>query len=80
MPAQQGLRLDEEASRATTEEQSPQGGEHSPVGRLKHRAVDLSSEHRHLVAQHDDFDRQIGVRTAREPYQLEDADERPVQK
>jgi len=41
--------------------------------------VDLASEYRDLVAQHDDFDREIGVRAAGEPDQLEDANERPVQ-
>jgi hypothetical protein len=79
MPAQQGVGLDEQASLAKTREQSPQGGQHSAVGRLQHRTVDLASKDRHLVAQHDDLDRQIRVRAAREPDQLEDANECPVQ-
>ena len=59
VPAQQGCRLDEEASLAPAREQSPQSGQHRPVGRLQRRTVDLASEDRHLVAQHDDLDGEI---------------------
>jgi hypothetical protein len=41
-----------------------------PVGRLQHRTVDLASEHRHLVAQHYDLDRKIGVLAEGEPNHL----------
>jgi hypothetical protein len=41
--------------------------------------VDLASENRHLVAQDDHLNREISVRAAREPDQLEDANQRPVQ-
>ncbi len=79
MPAQQRGRLDEAPSLAKAREQSQQAGQHGPVGRLQRRTVDLASEYRDLVAQHDDLDREIGVRAAGEPDQLENANERPVQ-
>jgi hypothetical protein len=37
-------------------EQSRQGSQHHPVGRLQVGAVHLAAEHRHLVAQHEEFD------------------------
>ena len=61
VPAQQGCRLDEEASETLAGEQSCESGQHRPVGWLQHRSVDLASEHRHLVAQHDDLDGEVRV-------------------
>ena len=54
-------------------------GEQRPVGRLERRPVDLAPEDRHLVTEHDDFDRQVRVRPTGEPDQLKDATERPIQ-
>jgi hypothetical protein len=77
--AQQGGRLDEAPSLAKAREQSHQAGQYGPVGRLQCRTVDLASEYRDLVAQHDDLDCEVAVLAAGEPDQLEDANERPVQ-
>jgi hypothetical protein len=35
--------------------------------------MDLASEHRHLVAQHDDLDREVRIFASDEADQLEDA-------
>jgi len=61
VPAKQGGRLDEEASETLAGEESCQSGEQCPVGRLMRWAVDLASEHRHLMAQDDDLDREVRV-------------------
>jgi len=79
MPAQQRGRLDEAPSVAKAREQSPQAGQDGPVGRLAVPAVDLASEYRDLVEQDYDLDCEVAVLTEREPDQLEDATERPVQ-
>ena len=47
------------------EEQLCQSGEQRPVGRLERRPVDLAPEDRHLVTEHDDFDRQVRVNLPR---------------
>ena len=73
MPTKQGRGLDEEASLAKAREQSPQGGQHGPIGRLQSRTVDLASENRHLVAQNYDFDGKVAVLAAGELDQLQDA-------
>jgi hypothetical protein len=39
----------------------------------------LASENRHLIAQHDDLDRDVRALATGEPDQLEDATEHPVQ-
>jgi hypothetical protein len=72
-------RLDEPAVLPAASKESPPAGEDSPVDRLPRWAVDLASEHRHLLAQHDDLDREVGLLTTGEPDQLEDATERPVE-
>ncbi|HVA07388.1 MAG TPA: hypothetical protein VNG12_11670 [Acidimicrobiales bacterium] len=42
-------------------------------------SVDLAAQHRHLVAQHDDLDRQIVLSAAREADKLGHANERQVE-
>ena len=79
MPAQQGGRLDEQAVLPAASNESSQGGEDCPVGPLQRWAVDLASQHRHLMAQDDDLDRQVRVLATGDPDQLQDATERPVQ-
>lgn len=63
---------------ARAREQSPQGGQHRPVGRLQRRTVDLASEC-DLVPQDDDLNWEVAVLEAGELDQLEDASKRPVE-
>ena len=79
MPAEQGLGLDEEPPPAPAAKEPAQPGEQRPVAGSQRRAGHLAAEDRHLVAEHDDFDRQFVVVTPREPEQLEDSDERQVE-
>ncbi len=79
VPAQQRCRLDEEASETLAGKESRQPRQDRSIGRLQHWSVDLASQHRHLVTQHDDFDREVCVTATGEPNQLEDAAERPVE-
>jgi hypothetical protein len=78
MPAQQRGRLDDAPSLVKAREQSPQAGQHGPIGWLQRRTVDLASEYSDFVAQDDDLDRKIGVLATGESDQLEDATKRPV--
>jgi hypothetical protein len=77
--AQQGCRLDEEASEMLAEEQSCESRQHRPVRRLQCRSVDLAAQDRHLVAQHDDLDGEFGVTAEDESDELEGTAERPVE-
>lgn len=52
---------------------------HRPVGGLARQTVDLASEDRHLVAEHDDLDCEVRVGATGHADELEDAAERPVQ-
>jgi len=70
--------LDEEASDTLAGKESRQPRQDRSIGRLQHWSMDLASQHRHLVTQHDDFDREVCVSATGEPNQLEDAAERPV--
>ena len=79
MPAQQGCRLDEEVLETLAGEQSCQSRQQRSVCRLERRSLDLASEDRHLVAQHDDLDGEIGVTAEDASDELEDAPERPVE-
>ena len=66
MPAEQRLGLDEEPVPATTAKEPTQSGEQCPVTWSQRRAGHLAAKHRHLVTEHDDFDRQFFVVTAEE--------------
>ena len=77
VPAQQGCRLDEEVSETLAGEQSCQSRQHRSICWLQHGSVDLASEHRHLVAQDHDLDREVCISATDEADQLEDAPERP---
>ncbi|MGH3281114.1 MAG: hypothetical protein ACRDNW_18535, partial [Trebonia sp.] len=70
--------MDEEVPETVAGEQPCQTSQHSTVGRLEHRTVDLASQDRHLVAQHDNLNGEIGVAVPGEPDQLEGAAERPA--
>ena len=57
MPAKQGLRLDKEPPKARTTNDPAQSREQRPIPGPQRRARHLATEHRHLVAEHDDLDR-----------------------
>ena len=59
VPTQQSCRLDEEVPVTAAGEQSCQPGQHGSICRLERWPVDLASEDRHLMAQHDDFDGEV---------------------
>jgi len=67
MPAKQGLGLNEEPPEAPAAKEPAQPSEQRPVAGSQCRAVHLTPEHRHFVAEHDDFDRQFFVVTPKEP-------------
>ena len=73
VPTEQRGRAHEEPLEMPAGEQLCQSGEQRPAGRLERRPVDLAPEDRHLVTEHDDFDRQVRVRPTGEPDQLKDA-------
>lgn len=79
VPAQQSRRLDEEVPETLATEQSCQSCQHRSICRLERRSVDLASEDRHLVAQHDDFDSQVRISAADEADQLKYTAERPIE-
>ena len=55
MPAQQGLRLDKEASPVSNRQNPAQPGEHCSIRWMQGRARNLSAQDGDLVAEHDDF-------------------------
>ncbi len=77
-PAQQSCQLDAAASQTPVGKETSHTGQHSPTCRFQGRSVDLVPQDRHLVAQHDNLDGEIGVTAADESHELEDATERPV--
>ena len=79
MPTQQGCRLDEEVPESPAGEQTCEPRQNRSVGRLQCRSVDLASEDRHLVAQHDDLDGEIRVTATDQSDELQDTAERPVE-
>lgn len=78
VPAQQGCRLDEEVLETLAGEQSCQARQQRSICRFQRGSVDLASEHRHLVAQHDNLDREVRIFASDEADQLDDAAERLV--
>jgi len=79
MPAEQGFGLDKEPPQAPATKESAQPGEQRPVAGPQRRTGHLAAEHRHLVTEHDDFDRQFVAVTPGEAEQLERSDECEVQ-
>jgi hypothetical protein len=61
VPAQDGVRGDEQPEASAGREQSGEGGEQSAVGPAHPRARRASSEHGELVAQDQDLDLLAGV-------------------
>jgi hypothetical protein len=60
VPASEGLWLDEEAAEMLAGEESRRSGQDCSPGSGQ-RSVDLASEHRPLVTQHHDLDREVCV-------------------
>ena len=74
MPPKQGLGLDEESPRAPATKESTQSGEQRSVRGPQRRSDHLATEDRHLVAEHDDLDRQFVAVTPAQVQQLEISD------
>jgi hypothetical protein len=80
VPAEQSLGLDEEPSATAPIKEPAQPGEQCPIGRPEGRSDHLTTEHGNFVSEHDDFNRQLVAVAATEEHQLEDSDEREVEK
>jgi hypothetical protein len=61
MPTEQGVGLDEEPRELRSGDQPAEAGEKRSIPGSQTRASHLPSEDGNLVADHDDFDGQIGV-------------------
>ena len=61
MPTEQGVGLDEEPSALRSGDQAAEAGKERSIRGSQSRAGHLPTEDGHLVAEHDDFDGQIGV-------------------
>jgi hypothetical protein len=79
MPSQQGLRLNEESSPASSRQKPTQSSEHCSIRWLQGRARYLSAQNGDLMAEHDDLDGQVQSLTTRETDQLKNADEGNVE-
>ena len=79
VPAKEGVGLDEE-SLETPPVKEAQAGEQRSIRRLEHRAAHLATQDGDFVEQHDDLDRKFIALASPEAEQLEDPDERQVQK
>src|ERR1019366_1112754 len=80
VPAEQGLGLYEEPASAAPVEQSSEPGEQGNIRRSQSRSDDLTAKHGNLVAEHDDFDRQLVPISPTQAHQLGTPDERDVEK
>jgi len=61
MPTEQGIGLHEEPMELPSGDQPAEAGKECSIRGPQGRAVDLATEDRHLVTEHDDFDGQIGL-------------------
>ena len=59
MPSQQGLRLDEEASSASSRQKPAQSSENCSIRWLQGRTRHLSAQDGDLVAEYDDLNGQV---------------------
>jgi hypothetical protein len=80
VPAQQGLRLDEEAGPAGPGQDAADGGEQRPVGGLELGSWSLAAEDGELVAQNEDLKILGGIATGEEGEQLDGPAQRQVSK
>src|SRR5271165_6892875 len=79
MPAKQGLGLDEEPPQPAAIKESTEAGEERPVRRSQRRVGHLPAEHHHLMAEHDDLNRQFAVLRKAESEQLYESEERQIE-
>jgi hypothetical protein len=75
MPAEQCFGLDEESPQASAPKEPTQSGEQRPVIGPQCRVRHLAVEHRHLVSEYEDLDREVAVLRAEESEQLDDSNE-----
>ena len=61
MPTEQSGGLDEESRELRSGDQAAEAGEERSIRGSQRRTGHLATENRHLVAEHDHFDGQIGV-------------------
>jgi len=80
VPAEQGLRMHEEPAPTPAIEQSSQSGEQGTIRGSQGRPDHLTAKHGNLVAEHDDFDREITLLAPVQTHQLEDPGEGEVEK
>jgi hypothetical protein len=80
VPAQQGLRLDQETGPAGSGQDAADGGEEGPVGGLELGSWSLAAEHSELVAQNEDLKLLGGIAAGEEGEQLGGAAQRQVGK
>ena len=80
MPPEQGLGLHEEPTSTSSVQESTQPGEQGTIRGSQGRSDDLTTEHGHLVAEHDDLDRQLVPVSPAQAHQLENSDEGEVEK
>jgi hypothetical protein len=78
VPAQQGLRLHQEAGPAGTGQDAADGGEQSPVGGFQLGSWGLAAEDSELVAQDEDLEILGGIAAGEEDEQLDGAAQRQV--
>lgn len=65
--------MDEESTQEVSGPLATEESEDGPIGRTMFRSRHLTPKHSHLMAEHDDLDRQIGVDTSRESEELKRA-------
>jgi len=61
MPTEQRVGLDEETSALRSGDQAAEAGKERSIRRLQSGSGHLAAEDGQLVAEHDDFDGQVGV-------------------
>jgi hypothetical protein len=71
--------LDEDVPETLAREQSCESRQHRSICGLERWSVHLASKHRHLVAQHDDLDGEVGVTATDELDDLKHAAKRAVE-
>ena len=79
VPTEQRLGLHEEPPSPNGREETAQAREHGPIRWPEGRACDLAAQHRDLVTEDDDLDRQLLLLAKGETDQLEEANERHVE-